>query len=596
MDEQFCVKFDTITNYFTLINLGTGEEVYKGVNNLGQKEFKTLVKTGNLITITSDANTVIIGLDETALNTYVEANQKLTVVSNAGSSGETLVNTAIVTGDTTTYPIKRIIHSAQNGSGESVVRDLQVNPDDLTLRTKKIKSDSLTITATDTEISIEQPEVSDIPNFIVNSAYTGDESTGTLSKPFKTIEDAKTAYIGTNNAQDPEFKNANITIQKGSGYTYTGNLNFNMGSGSIILEEGASVNSNPASGDWLCDFDTLSDTEPAYISIILKDNSLITLTKNGFRNRGTTVNNGAFTDSKRIILSGNGGKIYQSTNDNTNILYTIIETNFTSGNTYKNDGNSTFNVENIELNSLTQQIYKIGGNSTMLMSNVICTSSATNSSIKVFNQIGGSIRQTNSVYETIGATPNVLFSLTKNTGIPCDLNIIDAVLSSNAITIFQNESSQQSTVTLKNIKTQFGTVTNIAKSPSVLWTNFMAQNCIFDTGVVDQTQVDLTAGNTISTTNIFAGRLVESLQIFGSRALAVTGGLQKGNAFVNRKTILAGSFVLGEEYQISALGTGVNWTSIGALSATVGTNFTYNGTTVIGVGGEAYKYSRDVLI
>ena len=27
MDEQFCVKFDTITNYFTLINLGTGEEV-----------------------------------------------------------------------------------------------------------------------------------------------------------------------------------------------------------------------------------------------------------------------------------------------------------------------------------------------------------------------------------------------------------------------------------------------------------------------------------------------------------------------------------------------------------------------------------------
>lgn len=89
MDEQFCVKFDTITNYFTIINVGTGEDVYKGVNNLGQKELKRIVKEGDLITVSSDENTIFIGLDEESLNTFIEANQKLTVVE-AQNTGRTL--------------------------------------------------------------------------------------------------------------------------------------------------------------------------------------------------------------------------------------------------------------------------------------------------------------------------------------------------------------------------------------------------------------------------------------------------------------------------------------------------------------------------
>lgn len=63
----------------------------------------------------------------------------------------------------TTYPIKRLIHS-EDGEGESVVRDLQSNTDDITLRTKKIKTDgSLVVTSNEKEIIISAPtNLSDI--------------------------------------------------------------------------------------------------------------------------------------------------------------------------------------------------------------------------------------------------------------------------------------------------------------------------------------------------------------------------------------------------------------------------------------------------
>ena len=206
MDEQICIKLDTITNYFTLINIGSGAEVYKGVNNLGQKELRTIVKEGDLVTVEEGENTIIIGIDEEALNTFIETNQKTVVVSNAGTIGETLVNTAEVSGDTTTYPIKRLIHSDQDGEGESFVRDLQVNTDDLTLRTKKIKTDgSLVVTSNEKEIIIRVPtNLSDI-KFYVNQQYTGGNEDGSLARPYTNLYDAFEAFKGTGTILQPQY-------------------------------------------------------------------------------------------------------------------------------------------------------------------------------------------------------------------------------------------------------------------------------------------------------------------------------------------------------------------------------------------------------
>lgn len=196
MDAQICVKFNTITNYFTIINVGTGAELYKGVNNLGQKEFRTIVKEGNLVTVEQDMDTIIIGIDETALTAYVQTNQKTTVVSNAGD-GAPLVKTAEVSGDETTYPIKSLKYSAQDGEGESLIRDLQQNTDDITIRGKKIKSDgSLVITSTDEEVLITTPVNESDIKFYVNEQYTGGNEDGSLARPYTNMFDAFEAFKG----------------------------------------------------------------------------------------------------------------------------------------------------------------------------------------------------------------------------------------------------------------------------------------------------------------------------------------------------------------------------------------------------------------
>ena len=72
MDAQICALFESVTNYFTLINVGEGAGVYKGVNNLGQKEIKSLSKTGDLITITPATNEIVFSIDEEALTNFIE--------------------------------------------------------------------------------------------------------------------------------------------------------------------------------------------------------------------------------------------------------------------------------------------------------------------------------------------------------------------------------------------------------------------------------------------------------------------------------------------------------------------------------------------
>lgn len=70
LDAYICTKFDSITNFFELINLGTGSQIYKGVSMLGKKEFRTLVDSG-LINLVQGANDITISVDEVALTAFI---------------------------------------------------------------------------------------------------------------------------------------------------------------------------------------------------------------------------------------------------------------------------------------------------------------------------------------------------------------------------------------------------------------------------------------------------------------------------------------------------------------------------------------------
>lgn len=541
---QDAVTDDDFVNLIGFVKLGDGTGVLKGYNvSTGYIEYYSLKSTGLEIAIV-DGNIVIESKAGTNLS---ETGQKIYKGLNATTK----------------------LHEFYT-----------------------MDSTDFTITEAGGKISINNPVINDTPRFYVNNGYdiggTAPE-TGSPSKPYKTIQQAITACIGTTgSAQSPQFATAEIIIQKGTGYTYTGNLVLN--GPTIILEENTNIISNPASGDWLCDFDTLSDTLSASLSIVLKDGALLQLSKNGFRNRGTSIDSGLFSTSKVINISGSG-IVFQSVQDVINTNYTILESNFTTGDTYKNDGSATFGISGTQLYALTQQVYKVGGNSVLSIKDSKFLSSipgqSVNVNLKAFEQIGGQVRINKSDISFLGNARNNVFSLTKNTGIPCELFITDCSVAGVATSLFKNENTNQALVNIKNVKSNFATITNIASSPSVLWQNFAPFGCIFDNGEVLQSEVDLTLNNLISTSNIFAGKLVESLQIFSSRADAVSSGaLKKGNAFINRKTVTAVDLVAGVEYQVLTAGS----PSLG----TVGSYFTATGSET-GT-GTAYSYTVDTLI
>lgn len=71
LSEYICTKFDSVTNFFELVNLGTtGARVYKGVSMLGKKELRRLVDS-NLINIVEGVNDITISVDETALEALI---------------------------------------------------------------------------------------------------------------------------------------------------------------------------------------------------------------------------------------------------------------------------------------------------------------------------------------------------------------------------------------------------------------------------------------------------------------------------------------------------------------------------------------------
>lgn len=71
-DQYVCDRFNTIQNYFTLVNVGSGVGVYKGINLLGQKELKSLFSVNDLLVITGNTSEIDFEVDTIALTAFIE--------------------------------------------------------------------------------------------------------------------------------------------------------------------------------------------------------------------------------------------------------------------------------------------------------------------------------------------------------------------------------------------------------------------------------------------------------------------------------------------------------------------------------------------
>lgn len=206
LDTFICEKVDSIVGGVSLINTGQGAEIYAGDNNLGQKQIKSLISTDELITVESNPSDISFGLDRDVLEELIESYEKTSSIQNIGTGLEIYKDSTVV-GNNNQFNIRKI--EVSNPSEGIPFLTGQQNTNNITLNSKSLRSNNLNITETEGIIDIEIPTIFQGVDYYVNSIYTGEEETGTQSKPFKTLKNCLDKILNRGAFQDPDVNGGN---------------------------------------------------------------------------------------------------------------------------------------------------------------------------------------------------------------------------------------------------------------------------------------------------------------------------------------------------------------------------------------------------
>lgn len=115
LDTYLCDLAEQLANAFSLISVGEGTRVYKGVDGIGRKEIRSLTPINSIITIGLSTNNreIEFGLDEVILKDFIQDNQITYSASNVGT-GAGVYKEAIRTGDNVNLSFKKV--KSQDGT------------------------------------------------------------------------------------------------------------------------------------------------------------------------------------------------------------------------------------------------------------------------------------------------------------------------------------------------------------------------------------------------------------------------------------------------------------------------------------------------
>ena len=494
----------------------------------------------------------------------VENLTELIQINNVGEGVEIYKDSTIV-GGTTQFNFRTVVQEDQ-GTGESFLRDIQQTTDELKVRVKTLVSDNLTITATDEEVRIETPLTTSIPALYVNDLYkptyedwfnTGGNvnpaflyrGEGTLAKPFTNSRNYTTtvaftdvpdsaiqnaldghptlSYVGAGTRLAPDRVGEKIIVQDNTtSYNFTGNFGYSR----LYIEVGGNINHTDTGMlfdmDNALHFNALSDS----ITIDILDGYLLASVGGGLNNSGSNVATNNLSQSRSAILKGKGTLFFP----NNDITKYVINSDITnSGN--NNDGNTTFFI-GCKLRADYQGILKIGGVSRVynygdMTSGVIGNPVDVN--LKAFLLMGGQFRNFNtSIFKfsvartdgfvftpTGGFTPNLVGQSATIVSFDTITNLFNKTNNNTAYLTFVNSDSS----VLFNVN-------NIFESTN-LWSVTFNQN-YFESGIIDNTKVDLTFGNLVSTSNKIGANIVEHLRRFNNRADAIANSVPLYSAYI----------------------------------------------------------------
>ena len=628
LDNFICKAILDLNKTFNLINIGliTNAKIYKGVTLLGEKELRSIAKTGNLITLVENPNDITLGIDTANLTTFVTGlapAQKTYSTTNIGTGANIFKDNTIV-GNNTQFNLRKItkkdlgvgasvIASIQESvagneieisvkkfktdnlglQGESILKTETEGTNDITISAKKIASKGSLIIETSVDgntIYIDTPTTANIAGLFVNNDYapTYNEwltenkaknggtavvgflfrGLGTMAQPFtdtrlytlgapltsptiianSSIANALLAFVGTGTRLLPQLVGQKIRVQKSTiPYTYSGN--FSYSNLYAVLE--ADVNCTTT--DWLVDMDNASyfnALNSIYTIEIVENIILSILNSQGFRNSGNTDNTlPIFSTGRTGFLIGNG--IIYSPYNGANVLTQYI----LNGNGNINNGNLQFQVK-CQLLADYQGIYFTQNTQRIDFYNLSTSGrflGSVNLALKAFHMTGGQVRfyEKGAVRisaETSGRTYGFTFQPTgtgigntsfqlnsaKISGISqyCFAKLNNEVVQFNAFNSPSGEGFK--TVNLGTNDIINGLFENLG---GTRWSIDFKNNVFSFTGI-DQTKVDLTQGNNVSTSNFIGSNIIESLVTRASRTIAASN-LPLGSVFLNTGGIIS---------------------------------------------------------
>ena len=225
-------------------------------------------------------------------------------------------------------------------------------------KVKGLKSNTLSITTTADDVNVEIPDLS-ANTIYVNNKYTGDDSNGSKTKPYKTVAAGVAGYIGTGsfNRGNPEKAGYILYVERGSGGYSETNLNLTIRNLIFYLEK-ETILTVLNRNNWIIDFDA---SEGASFAVGHETKLFVYGTMyiqgNGFRNSGTTST--VYNQNKSLISIGGDGDIAlilpsdEESSDPTLLRYTLISSgkiNPLNANGYS----QTFLISNVRLYAKTQ--------------------------------------------------------------------------------------------------------------------------------------------------------------------------------------------------------------------------------------------------
>jgi hypothetical protein len=570
LDAYICTAIAEINNSINLINVGTGLQIYAGIDALGRRKIRSIITTGDLLTSVQNTDDITIGIDEAELSQFVKDNQKTYSVANVGTGAEVYKDSSIV-GDNEQFNFKSVIIDPQDGIGESFVRDIQENTDDITVRVKKIKSDTLTITANDKEISLDLAESAQIPALYVNNLYIptysewvnagGDLITnpsfiykgeGTLAKPFTdsinytstvaytitadtAIQNALDAYVGSGTRLSPERSGERIIVQNNNGiYTFSGDLGYS----NLKLKIEADIIANTTG--FLVDMDNpLHFNNSDLLEIFINEgNTLVIDSGEGFKNNGTTEITTNYLIRKQILLLGEGTIRFDGSDIN---KYLINSDKDSNGNTtigFNNDGSWQFEIR-CRLVSEFQGLVAIGGKSWVL------NFGSTSQSGSVFNNVdvnlkafylkGGrlSFRDNSHIilYGSNSTTRLEGFIFEPTNGFTPAIDKEECSIIGTVDTLYSKLNNNNVDLSVSESGSSLFLFTTEVFNSTNIWA-ITFRNNKFASGNIDFTKVDLTQTNSTSAVNYIGANIIESLRIFEDRADAIANSVPLYSAYI----------------------------------------------------------------